>query len=326
MGHWSRNVRTGAIVLAAFVMTVAAEACRAPTQAMVTVTTTGPCSELGDVAIVATGDPATSESRVAGGFYAAQTKQCDAANTVGSLVVTPGGSRAVVIVITALPGQQLSTCTPPDYKGCIVARRAFSFIDNLTLDIPIPLEEDCRNVPCDAVTTCKKGVCLSAEVACDGSDCRLQGELPDGGIAPDAEVFVEGSTDHDSSSTEGGPNDSGMDASLDGGNDGGVDAGVDSGDDSGVVGPPPGGVTCTASNPPLVQCGSALMTCTLPGQACCENVMLADSIQCAAPTVAPCVSIPKGRRRYCCSDASCAAFSDTPHCSSLPGTPGNCIP
>lgn len=298
-------------------------ACRAPTQAEITIRTTVPCGELGEVAIVVSGSPEESERRTSTGFYAAQTGECDPAQVVGSLVVTPGGDRASVMIIGAPEGKQLSTCMPPLYRGCIVARRAFSFIDATTLKIPVSLDIECRDVPCDAFTTCKKGFCYSSELECSDSDCRLKGELPDGGVDKEAAVLVDGSPDPmRDAATDG----SGTDGSVESGTDSGIDSGIDSGVDSGDGGvinppPPPGTVTCSGGT---MSCGGT--NCPAPN-GCCENAMLAESLACTMQSSFPCTGgTTKGRRRYCCGDGWCSQYVDTPRCDAVAGTPGNCVP
>jgi hypothetical protein len=320
------------VVLGAVGIAGLAEGCRAPTQATIEVTTSAQCSELGEVAIVVSGAQEESEMRAARGFYAAEASHCDpATRSFGTLVVVPGGSRAAVIVLAAPTGHPLSECVPPRYPGCIVVRRGFGFIDNASLTIPAPLDVECRDVPCDAFTTCKKGVCLSAEVACESpSACHLVGETPNGDLAPDAEVFSDGSTypdgalvPRDGAITDGYPGDgpifdTGTDGPiLDTGTDGPIlDAGTD-----GSVNPPPGNVTCNGG---MMQCGAFSPCVSTMG--CCENIMAVDSLTCTAPTNAPCTGLVKGRQRYCCSDAWCASYVDTTHCTVSAGpTAGNCV-
>jgi hypothetical protein len=297
---------------------IASPACRAPTQAMITVSTTVECGELSEVALIVSGEPSESEDRTKRGFYSAQTTHCDGSKTIGSLVVTPGGERAAVIVLTGPKGKPLSECRPPGYAGCIVARRAFAFIDNVTLNIPVSLDADCRGISCDAFTTCRRGRCFSSQVTCaEGGDCRLDAELPDGGLKEDAEVTVDGSLPKDGSSDDASSDGASSDGAA---GDGGQDGEADAGDDSGfIITPPPG-----------VMCGGGMMTCNGAAcdglRACCENAMVADSLTCVTDPATPICNGPtKGRRRYCCSSANCTFFPDTPNCSTN-GQPGVCTP
>ena len=283
----------------------ASQACRAPTQAELDISTNAECSEVGAVALVVSGDPQTAESRVAQGFFAAQTTACDVNHFIGSLVVTPGDETAAVIVITPPVGTPISDCQPPKYTGCIVARRAFSFIDHVSLKIPISLDVECRDVPCDAFSTCRKGSCYSSSTSCDDTGtCLGAGELPDGGLSPDAAILVDGSPPHD-----GAPDDDGSMPPVDGGMDSG-DA-SDSGDaDTGVVGPPVdagGNISCNGGT---LECAS---TACGVGQACCVETMVFPPITgCGTSAVAPC-TLGKNPR-YCCKESDCQSFMDTPHC------------
>ena len=108
-----------------------------PTQATVEVTTTGPCGELGEVAIVTGDTPEATEQRASHEFYTATSKDCDPSRPLATLVVVPGGASASVIVIAAPSGGRVAQCKPPLYQGgCIVERRSFAFIENASLTVP----------------------------------------------------------------------------------------------------------------------------------------------------------------------------------------------
>ena len=304
---------------------LASGACRSATQAELDVSTTAQCSELGSVALVVSGDPASAEARVQQGFYAAQTTACDANRWIGSLVVTPGDDRAAVIVIAPPAGASISQCQPPKYAGCIVARRAFSFISHVGLKIPISLDVECKDVPCDAFSTCRKGSCYSSETSCDDTGtCLGAGELPDGGLSPDASIEVDGSPPYDAASD--------TMAEMDASTDSATDAGADADADTGVVVPvpPPGNVICNGTS---LLCPSPVAVCSdgtaTTGQACCVG----------APPAAPACGVMgdaqcTGAIRYCCSNANCNSFgtvnlvSGSPFCFKPGGqpasTPGTC--
>jgi hypothetical protein len=111
------------------------------------------------------------------------TSKCSAdgtLNAIGTYAIVPSaGPVDVTARITLAPkGTSLeSDCTAANgYRGCIVARRALTFIPRRGLVVPIDLLLVCRGVACDEFTTCnKKGRCVSARVdasACTGDTCE----------------------------------------------------------------------------------------------------------------------------------------------------------
>ncbi|MBL8613427.1 MAG: hypothetical protein JNL38_39170, partial [Myxococcales bacterium] len=142
-----------------------AVACRAPTQARVDIVTTAPCAELTGVALTVKSRPVAAEQAVAGRFVTATTREC-ASGRVGDIVLAPGEDTGAIVVVAGYKGVPATDCVPPAYANCIVARRSFSFIEHTTLTIPISLDPDCVNVPCDALSTCSKGKCVDATVRC----------------------------------------------------------------------------------------------------------------------------------------------------------------
>jgi hypothetical protein len=89
---------------------------------------------------------------------------------VGMLVVVPSGDDGAEIglrVVTGTKGKRSDECAPPDYKGCIVARRAIRFLPHTKLTVPVTMRASCKDVPCGgaAFSTCVKGQCVDASVA-----------------------------------------------------------------------------------------------------------------------------------------------------------------
>ncbi len=82
-----------------------------------------------------------------------------------------------------------SDCTPAkQFKGCIVARRRFTFINQRRLVVPIDLMLVCKDVRCDAESTCNRaGKCVSSVVnteACDiDGNCNDLVSTPGEGVA-----------------------------------------------------------------------------------------------------------------------------------------------
>lgn len=163
-------------------------ACREPTQVTLDITYGGPCAELGGVGLIVATDPFVAESRIESNVFTASVdrESCSpgSPSRIGTLVVTPNDDtgRLSVVVIASF-GKSLQRCKAEDgYFGCIVARRTLSFIDHTKLSLDIPLDPSCKNVPCDAVSTCRKGTCVESFVECDSSKCGTPGDPGDGGL------------------------------------------------------------------------------------------------------------------------------------------------
>ena len=273
--------------------------CRDATQVTldVTLTKSALCTKINGTAITVGVDPASTEDRVAHEYVTATTSSCDpGTREIGTLVLTPSDSgRASVIVVVAYDKVTAASCKPPLFKGCIVARRQFSFTDHRHLQMPISIDPDCRDVPCDAFSTCRSGKCFSSEAACSGDSCAEPGDPGDGGVAvigqviPDAGMPVDGGGTDGDGATDGGGTDGSID--LDGGTDGAPDAPAD--------GPP----SSTRCNPPggpgTLICGN--MSCSGPANYCCGAT--AGTATCSTTPCA--MSVP----RYCCDGTDCGGAS-----------------
>jgi hypothetical protein len=161
------------------------EGCRTATQVELVVTYDGMCTDLQEVAFIIGTDPGTAEGRIESNVFTTTTSHCEqgSPSRVGTLVVTPSDAtgRASIIVLASF-GQHVSECKPEKgYAGCIIARRAFAFVDHSALTLEIALERSCKDVPCDAVSTCKHASCVNSSVGCSGSGCSEVGVSADGG-------------------------------------------------------------------------------------------------------------------------------------------------
>lgn len=173
-------------------------ACRTATQVTVELRTVGAltCAQVKGVAIVVARTPQDAEAKMQLESLSAEVtrEQCGAdPRFLGTLVVTPSESTGAILVRARVRDDAAATCKPPDYRGCIVARRAFSFIDNAALTLPISLEQSCVDVPCDVVSSCRTGKCVSSDASCSESSGRCSsGAEPvvaeDGGIVPPPEI------------------------------------------------------------------------------------------------------------------------------------------
>jgi hypothetical protein len=183
----------GWFLVSGVVMSVVAVApgCRDATQVTLDVrAVNASCGELRGTSVTVGVEPGDTEQRVGLGYVNASTSACSADGEIGTLVVTPSDpKRAAVVVVVAYGSTSDPTkCTPPAYKGCIVARRSFAFVDHEGLRLPITISPDCLDVPCDAFSTCRNGQCFSSEVSCSGGVCGEPGALEDGGTAPDSGI------------------------------------------------------------------------------------------------------------------------------------------
>jgi hypothetical protein len=231
---------------------MAAASCSAdPTQVRVRIRTTVPCDQLNGVVINAAGDPKAVEERVKQGFLDATTDkgQCDANGDIGTVYLVPGQNRAALVVRAGYGTRVPSECQPPNYDGCIVARRTIPYVDQTTLTITVNLDPNCLNVPCGVLSTCSSGKCVSSEASvCNGGECGLDpakgkpedernGGTADGGGA-DASPGVDGGGADGGGSVDGG--------SVDGGSVDGGQPGLDSG--GGDSGPTDAGSPADASD------------------------------------------------------------------------------
>ena len=220
---------------------VVAHGCKEPTQVTVDVKTNVICAELRGVDVVAAADTRRAEERAAlvptgsttgspTRFAAGSTTACKegpAPREVGTLVVTPSGASAAVVVIAAFGETKVADCVAPQLPPrCIIARRRFSFVENKRITMPILLDPDCAGIPCNESSTCVGKKCVDSAVECAGDECTQPGVSADGGIV-EVDAFsplVDGSglppedsgTDGDASSP---PVDSGPDGTI--GTDGG---------------------------------------------------------------------------------------------------------
>ena len=167
-----RLVLAGSLLAATFAV---APGCRDATQVTVAVRAEdAKCSELRGTAITVGSEPAATEENVKIGYVSASTNACtDGTGDIGTLVLTPSDAkRAAVVVVVAYDTSDPTKCPPPDYPGCIVARRSLAFVDHEGLRLPITISPDCLNVPCDAFSTCRHGQCYASAVSCSGGACE----------------------------------------------------------------------------------------------------------------------------------------------------------
>jgi len=179
---------------AAIVGAAVAPGCRTATQVTVELRTVGTltCAQLKGIGIVVARTPVDAEEKLRLDSLSAQVArgECGAdPHLLGTLVITPSEGSWALVVRARVSDALEATCRHPDYKGCIVARRAFSFIDHASVTLPIGLEIECANVPCDVVTSCRSGSCLSSTAVCSESTSTCESDAqpvlgPDGGVVP----------------------------------------------------------------------------------------------------------------------------------------------
>jgi hypothetical protein len=261
------------------------------------------CTETSGTAITVGVDAAVTEKRVGDGYVNATTDACNEnTKAIGTLVLTPtDAGHASVVVIVAYGGASTPSCKPPLYKGCVVARRQVTFTSHAGLHMPITIDPNCKDVPCDAFSTCRSGACFSSSAACDGDVCTEPGATEDGGTNPDAAIIP----------------DTGVDGPIDtkDGGEGGTDAGQDATDGSDGSG----------DAEPNLRCESGILHCT--GATLCS----AGNVSCCASMGAPvCVSMGtfctiQTKPQYCCTNPNCGGPGDV--CNGATATtPGTCGP
>lgn len=158
-----RNVAVFSCFMFAVVST-AGVGCQSATQARLELGTDIPCSRLHSIAINVGRDVSEAESQMRGRAAAAASTTCGDAGAagiaeLGSIVLYPGDGKArdgngAVIVRAGIGSQDPYECLPPDYKGCVVAKRRFAYEPRQSLDFRINLLLACLDYPCDATRTC----------------------------------------------------------------------------------------------------------------------------------------------------------------------------
>ena len=256
-------------------------ACRAPTQITLEVVpgVNITCNDIHSVAIAVRGTSADAEAQAAGSIFNAKTGGCTHGASIGTLVVVPASGNDVAVVVIAALGSKrdAESCRPGNYDSCIIARRRLSFVDHASLALPIAIDADCIGRACSELTTCRRGACVDATVACDGDNCGLGDEIGPTGT-------VDASFDAPTS-TEAGMNDAATDSGLDG------------------TVPPDGStsnVFCKADH---------VLSCTVDNASCgAPNLCCRDSSGLAVCVAGACDAT---RRPACCSQSECNNTNET---------------
>lgn len=119
-------------------------------------------------------------------------------STVGTLVIVPSGPKDGEVGVRVLGGvtRIADRCTADSgYKGCVVARRLLRFVPEKEIEVTVDLRLECRDVSCDATSTCVPGgSCAPATIdtsRCIDAPCGIEsvgGSVPlpptDGGTGP----------------------------------------------------------------------------------------------------------------------------------------------
>ena len=300
------------------VASVLAASCQAPTELTLSITTDAQCGvEVKSTAIYVAQSASNADGNVQGRSPIAQTDTC-ASGTIGTLVVTPGGDEGAVVIIAGFDGKSPTDCVEGNYVNCIIARRSFSFIKHTPLTIPVVLERDCLNVPCDAFSTCHNGSCYSSSVDCTGGSCNAVGSNDAGPVDAGPGSILQSDGAPEQFPEAGGSDGSSLGDGGDGGNSGGNDGG-DSGlaDDAGGgdAGTIPPGLSCVPNggNPVVEGCGGPLIACSST-MACVVPTSGAANGTCQ---MSPFHTLP-GDIKVCCDDTECSGG----HCCGGPVDPG----
>ncbi len=280
------------LAVAGVVLLALTSSCQDPTQFTLVISTNAKChDELKATAIYVGGSLDAVDKKVQTSFPVANTDNCVSGN-IGTLVVTPGNAEGAVVVIGGFNGKLPTACVENNYKDCIIARRSFSFIKHTPLSIPIELERDCLNVPCDVNSTCHNGACYSADITCAANgQCSHPGDGDAGPVDAGPKLFPDGQPEP--------PGDGSMlpDGALVGPDgavfipDGGHDAAAD-----GEAGTNPTPLVCKDNGGMFVLANCGGKDC-IGLQACCGP---AAALACDAPTTCSGV-FPI----YCCDNTQC---------------------
>lgn len=282
------------------------EGCRNATQVELVITYDGPCKDLeqGSVGFIIATDPYVAEDRIKTNTFTTTTTDCTQLSPtlarVGTLVVTPNDStdHASIIVLAGF-GKRVEECKAADgYFSCIIARRTFNFVDHTGLTLEMPLDPDCKNVPCDAVSTCARGQCVDSTVDCSGGRCNKPGELPDGGLATvDAPTSSDAYTQQDAPPPTDGPI---------------VDAPTDSPIVDAPMDAPFDGASCTGQNNVAVSCKTPPNNTKMcaPGNWCCYGFTPGDAGDAGGPSYdcrpsGSCASMAPNYIVQCLSSQNC---------------------
>ena len=149
-------------------------ACHEPTALTFVVTTDVPCDHVSSTAI-AVGTLGDFETRP----FTATSVVCKG-GSLGSLVVIPGSAKEIAVrIVTGLDGKTPDACAASGYSGgCIVARRALSFISGSPIAVPVKMEASCRDVACQPNQTCSKGGCVAVGTPCTDAQCSPSDPKP----------------------------------------------------------------------------------------------------------------------------------------------------
>jgi hypothetical protein len=235
-----RPPRRHPAALTALVGAVWVVACRAPTQVKLEISTDAECADVTGTTIT-TGLLRDLEERPP----TTETRACSAGR-IGSLVLVPRDEKDSEFAVRVVTGfyKTPEECVTDGYLGgCIVARRALSFLPHDTIELPIEMEAACIDVPCEATQTCRHGVCVSAVLddpractdpaGCDGArggagpgaTSELGGDGAASGAGGDAPALVVGGAGAGGTvPTSGGDGLAGAGGVTDGGEPGGAGA------------------------------------------------------------------------------------------------------
>ncbi len=135
--------------------------CLGATELKVVLTTDANC---GDLRKFGTRIVVTSNG-VVGSPVVATT--CDeATQTIGTIVLTPQHSRDAQLLIEVVTSfkKDPTECVSGKLDGCIIARRALTYIEHTPLTLPIAMNKACLAVDCQPDQTCVDGACKNSTI------------------------------------------------------------------------------------------------------------------------------------------------------------------
>jgi hypothetical protein len=198
-----RGAAAVAVALAGAAATLAE--CRASTEVTLDLETDVPCKNLNGTVISAGRDPESVENAAPFVTTAYGCTNGDDGGSIGTFVLVPGGAKDAPLAVRLVAGvtARAEDCVAGRADaGCVVARRALNYLPHTPLTLRIDLRQDCVDRPCDPMSTCVRGACVSSSI--DPNDCR--------GSGCDERALDAGATDGRYASDDGGTDGEAIDA------------------------------------------------------------------------------------------------------------------
>jgi hypothetical protein len=157
-------------------------ACRQPTQVTLDITTTVDCADIGTTTVSFT----TLGMELRNPAPLTEAMGCKSQGEIGTVVLAPSqeDDSPLIFTIATVAVRGTTKCAPPNYPGCIVARRSMRYSPHDNVTVNVSMDQECLGVPCSATTSCFQGLCYPT--TCVGNaDCNsvsVPGPVDAGGV------------------------------------------------------------------------------------------------------------------------------------------------